>query len=473
MKRRQVFRYSLSFFLGLNLVYLKSKSVKSENAPDSGDGNNLITSVSGIIPSGLSLKFFQNVLSPNETFNNYYSHFVKEGFKLETDSMRFIDIQNSSKKPFFFTQLSGRKEFESEKTMLVQSVNLSSVYTGKGLLNFGASGAVFTNKFSYDNPLIQAFVLYPSSDNLSEHEKIERDFLEKESPEVIANKIRELKRKSIPETVNGNFLDEIKNNERLDLDTSVFVDSIDNFVFLLLSIQIDIESFIKEFNHSDKYILEKFSQVIDIFIEEVFSQIIDIFVDDEYKAEIEKSKKLFGITTEITIASLPEASYGPLAGPPLLPLWILLLLLRRRPRPKPKPKPPVTPPVTPPPKPPVTPPVTPPPKPPGPTPPVTPPPKPPGPTPPVPPKPTLPTLTTTLVILGTIADVIAIGTFLYDCYKEEKKQPINIKKKTTIKFNWNPNDGFTFEIIKEQEEVTYGTPFSVVTPIQNSNCNCK
>jgi hypothetical protein len=456
MKRRQLFRYSLSFFLGLNLVYLKSKSVKSENSPDSGDGNNLIiTSVSGMIPSGLSLKFFQNVLSPNETFNNYYSHFVNEGFKFETDSMRFIDIQNSSKKPFFFTQLSGRKEFESEKTMLVQSVNLSSVYTGKGLLNFGASGAVFTNKFSYDNPLIQAFVLYPSSDNLSEHEKIERDFLEKESPEVIANKIRELKRKSIPETVNGNSLDEIKNNERLDLDTSVFVDSIDNFVFLLLSIEIDIESFIREFNHSDKYILEKFSQVIDIFIEEVFSQIIDIFVEDEYKAEIEKSKKLFGITTGITIASLPEASYGPLAGGPLVPLWILLLLLRRTPRPRPRP--------------PVTPPVTPPPKPPGPTPPVT----PPKPTPPVTPPPTLPTLTTTLVILGTIADVIAIGTFLYDCYKEEKKQPINTKKKTTIRLNWNQNDGFTFEIINEEEEVTYGPPFSVVTPIQNSNCNCK
>ena len=112
MKRRQLFRYSLSFFLGLNLVYLKSKSVKSENSPDSGDENNLITSVSGMIPSSLSLKFFQNVLSPNEIFNNYYSHFVNQGFKLETDSMRFIDIQNRTKEPFFLTQLSGRKEFE-------------------------------------------------------------------------------------------------------------------------------------------------------------------------------------------------------------------------------------------------------------------------------------------------------------------------------------------------------------------------
>jgi hypothetical protein len=302
MKRRQVFRYSLSFFLGLNLVYLKSESVKSENSPDSGDGNNLITSVSGMIPSGLSLKFFQNVLSPNETFNNYYSHFVNEGFKLETDSMNFIDIKNSTKEPFFLSQLSGEKEFESEKTMLVESVNLSSVYTSKGLLTFGASGAILANKFSYDNPLIQALIFYPSSENLFEYEKIERDFLEKESPENIANKIRELKRTSVLNSVSGNSLDQLKKNKRLDLDTSLFVNSFDNFFYLMISIQNNIESSIKAFDHSDKYILEKFNKIIAICI-------------NEYKTEIEKFKRLSSITN---IASLPEASYGLLDNDPFI-----------------------------------------------------------------------------------------------------------------------------------------------------------
>ena len=62
----------------------------------------------------------------------------------------------------------------------------------------------------------------------------------------------------------------------------------------MLSIQLNIESSIKEFDHSDKYILEKFSQIIAILI-------------DEYKAEIEKFKRVSSITN---IASLPEASYG-------------------------------------------------------------------------------------------------------------------------------------------------------------------
>jgi hypothetical protein len=307
MKRRKLFRHSLSFFLGLNLVYLKSKSVRSENSPSPNKENNITTTVSGQIQPGFSLEYFQNVLSTNPLFKSNYSHFVERSFDFQTDSINFIDVQNNNNEPFFFTQLSGQRKKENENDSLVESVSLPSVYTNKGLLNLGISGTILANEFSNETQLINALVVYPSKDDLDKREKIERDFLEKESPKAIANKLRELQglqENSLSYLTDINSLSEAKKSQNLDFNTSIILNNLDNFLFLILSIESNVQSGLEDFNHSDKYILEKFAQVITILI-------------DEYKSELEKLK----LSSKVAmLSSTPDINYR-LSDDQLFAVW--------------------------------------------------------------------------------------------------------------------------------------------------------
>jgi hypothetical protein len=313
MKRRKLFRHSLSFFLGLNLVYLKSKSVRSENSPSPSKENNITTTVSGQIQPGLSLEYFQNVLFTNPLFKNNYSHFVEQSFDFQADSINFIDVQNNNNEPFFFTQLSGQRKKENENDSLVESVSLPSVYTNKGLLNLGISGTILANKFSNETQLINALVVYPSKDDLDNREKIERNFLEKESPKAIANKLRELQElqeNSLSYLTDINSLSEAKKSQNLDFNTSIILNNLDNFLFLILSIESNVQSGLEDFNHSDKYILEKFAQVITILI-------------DEYKSELEKLK----LSSKVAmLSSTPDINYR-LSDDQLFVAWIQVVNL--------------------------------------------------------------------------------------------------------------------------------------------------
>lgn len=383
MKRRKLFRHSLSFFLGLNLVYLKSKSVRSENSPSPNKENNITTTVSGQIQPGFSLEYFQNVLSTNPLFKSNYSHFVERSFDFQTDSINFIDVQNNNNEPFFFTQLSGQRKKENENDSLVESVSLPSVYTNKGLLNLGISGRILANEFSNETQLINALVVYPSKDDLDKREKIERDFLEKESPKAIANKLRELQglqENSLSYLTDINSLSEAKKSQDLDFNTSIILNNLDNFLFLILSIESNVQSGLEDFNHSDKYILEKFAQVITILI-------------DEYKSELEKLK----LSSKVAmLSSTPDINYRFSDDQLFVAFWQVVI-----------------------------------------------------------------------VIIGVVASIATIGSFIQGCVKTEKQQNTETTTTETTRTEISYPDGTVISTQTTRSSTTknIGPPFTTQTPI--------
>jgi hypothetical protein len=250
VKRRHLLQNSIYALAGFGLARLGIGPVNAREVPTLLAKNELRPGRFGLIPSQLSQRFFEGVLSGDRVFKDRYDRFVAQGFKFTTDSIVGVNLADAGNEPFLFATLSGKRTDES--TAVTEFAVISTIYTNKTLFDLGASSSTFNTK----NSQLQALTFYLPGTNKSSGIQIDRQFILAGTSADLSERLSALLAKNYGRTNPNATLDLVYP----DLKTAgvgglQFVTAID-----LVQQQVARENFLTP--TQDKYVLEKLDLAI-------------------------------------------------------------------------------------------------------------------------------------------------------------------------------------------------------------------